>query len=190
LDREGNITPITLDELGKDFTALLGPLGEILEHMRAQNEFSTALLVHSRRLTESMDKNNKRLFFLIMSVSFCSLLLVFVIVRSEMLAKELTHTQYELQTLQRDLISVLELSRSSKEKIDNTSSDLKKVVDESTQQDKDSVTMEQADGGVEVVVRPSVSAGEKDRPVVRIPVTVPNDLKIESEDRKQRSPKK
>ena len=136
-----------------------------------------------------MEHSNKRMLLLLIFVSICSGILVFSLVRNEMLSAELSRTQLITVGLQHDLAAVLDLAQSSKVKLDTTTLDVRKVV--AASQEKDSVTLEHADGGIEIVVRPQTSGPQEDRPVVKIPVTVPTDLKVTPEDPpKRRSPAK
>ena len=166
----------TIDELGDHFSALLGPLGQILDHMREQNERAKEQLEHSARITKALQDNNKRLVLLLVFVGICIVVVGYIILRMHLVTLQLEQTKVSLDSLQEDLQSVLSLSRESNTALRDT----KREVKESRAQ----VTLESRDGGVSVVVRPTLRKSRSPdaaRPVVAIPVKVPEGLEVEEE---------
>jgi len=172
---EGRDEQSTIDELGEHFSALLGPLGEILCHMQDQNSRALEQIEESRRVTVALKENNKRLVLLLGFVGVCVLVASYLILRVHLITLQLEETQTTISDARGSIENVLTISRQSKRELKDT----KDAVEESASK----VTLEKGDGGVSVVVRPSrrgraIDAG---RPVVKIPVTVPSRLRVEEE---------
>ena len=178
---------ITMDKLGEHFSALLGPLGEILTHMQEQNEHSVKQLKHSAEISGGLESNNKRLLLLLVFVGLCSIITTYQLIQSHLLALKLNDTNSALAEVRSDLRGVRTIANESRISIQDTEKAVNAV--------SPRVTLESRDGGVSVVVRPSIRSRKvpgAGRPMVVFPVTVPSSLKVEEEpkDREPRTPKR
>jgi len=167
---------ITLSELGEHFSSLLGPLADILNHMRGLNEHAKGQLAQSKEVVSALRDNNRRLLLLLVFVGLCLISASYLLIRIHLLTLQLTGTQRNLSEIQGDLESVRFSITQTKDSIAHT--------DRSVKERTSQVSLERRDGGVSVIIRPPSRSRARRRPhtEVVLPVAVPSTLKVEEDD--------